>query len=377
MLPLPDIAPGTRVVIGISGGIDSAVAARLLKAAGAEVVGVTLRLRTCSETACDRRSCCGPDAAGAAAAVAAQIGIPHYVVDAREAFDRDVLRPCWDAFDAGRTPNPCVLCNARVRFPLLAAWADSLGGGFVTTGHYARTAPCPGGTTRLLRGLDPAKDQSYFLHAVPTALLGRLLFPLGGFHKTEIRADAAAHGLVNADRPESQDVCFAGPDGQFAEFLRQFFNAPARPGRLLHADGRVLGEHPGIHHFTVGQRRGIGAFGPRPHCVTAIRADSGDVTLSDDPDDLLADTCRASAPVWHGDPPASGTPCHAQIRYRQTAVPATLTDRQDDGAFTVRLQTPVRAVTPGQALVLYNGDAVIGGGVIDAAWSHTAGVPTL
>jgi len=365
------IPAGTRVVIGLSGGIDSAAAALLLQEAGAEVVGVTLRLRTCGEAACERRSCCGPDAAGAAAAVAAQLGIPHYVVDAREAFERDVLRPCWQAFDAGRTPNPCVLCNARVRFPLLAEWADTLGCGFLATGHYARALPAPDGPCRLLRGLDPAKDQSYFLHAVAPALLERTLFPLGALRKTEIRALAASRGLVNADRPESQDVCFSGPDGAFAEELRRFFDAPARPGRLLHTDGRVLGAHAGIHRFTLGQRRGIGAFGSRPHAVAAIRADTADVVLSDNPDDLTADACRASAPLWHGAPPTPGTPCLAQVRYRQTAVPARLIERRGDGAFTVCFQNPVRAVTPGQALVLYDADAVIGGGVLDAAWRQT------
>ncbi len=373
MLPLPDIPADTRVVVGMSGGIDSATTAALLQAAGAEVFAVTLRMRACGEAAGGGASPCGLEACTAAAAVAAQLGIPHRVVDARDRFDRDVLRPCWEALDAGRTPNPCVLCNARVKLPLLAEAADALGGGWVATGHYVRTRVGTDGGYRLCRGADPAKDQSYFLYAVAPCLLRRLVLPLGGLRKREVREEAAARGLANAERPESQDVCFAGEGGgPFAETLRCFLGAAARPGRLRHRDGRILGAHTGVHQFTVGQRRGIGAFGPCPHCVAAIDAATAEIILSDDPDDLLADACRAAACVWHGYPPAPGSACHAQIRYRQHAVPVTVL-ANDGGACTVRFDAPVRAVTPGQSLVLYDGDTVLGGGVIEAAWRTPGG----
>lgn len=367
MLPLPDISAGTRVVVGMSGGIDSATTALLLQAAGAKVLAVTLRMRTCSETAQN-----GPasdnDACTAAAAVAAQLGIPHRVVDARDRFDHDILHPCWEALASGRTPNPCVLCNAYIKLPMLAEVADDLGGGLIATGHYLRTRVAADGTSRLRRGVDLSKDQSYFLYAVAPALVQRLVLPLGGLHKQQVRNHAIACGLTNAKRAESQDLCFAGDgSGPFAESLRHFLGATARPGRLRHRDGRILGEHSGVHQFTVGQRRGIGAFGPRPHCITAIDAASAEITLSDTPDDLLADTCQATSCIWQGPPPAPGTVCLAQVRYRQRAVPVTIC-ASDDSTCTVHFASPVRAITPGQALVLYDDDTVRGGGIIEKAW---------
>lgn len=357
-----------RIVVGLSGGIDSTVAALLLRAAGYEPVGLTLRLRACTATDGERRSCCGPDAAGTAGAVARQLGIRHYVVDCHEAFDERVLQPCWTDFSRGRTPNPCVLCNSRVRFERLVAFADDVGAVAAATGHYARTEVAADGTIRLLRGVDPLKDQSYFLHAVPAALLARIRFPLGGLRKTEVRALARTHGLVNAERAESQDVCFAGPDGHFAESLRTHFDGVAVPGVVKDRDGRVLGTHSGVHRFTLGQRRGLGIAAGVPVRVCSIDAANGDVVVSADAGDLLAATCEASGCRWIAAAPAVGTECDAQIRYQQRPVRAVVERVEgQDARVCVRFAEGVSAVTPGQSLVLYDGDAVIGGGVIDGA----------
>ena len=269
-----------RIVVGLSGGIDSTVCALLLKEQGYEVIGVTLRLRPCGDADSQQKSCCGPDAAGMAGSVAAQLGIRHYVVDCREHFEADVLRPCWKDFEGGATPNPCVLCNAAVRFDELLAIGRKLGADLVATGHYARLEFDELNRPLLLRGVDPNKDQTYFLHALAPETLRHVRFPLGGMVKPEVRALAQANGLVNAERSESQDVCFAGPEGHFAEFLRRQYNGRATPGVFVDETGRVLATHTGIHQYTIGQRRGLGfATGERVK-VTAIDPVTGTITVS-------------------------------------------------------------------------------------------------
>lgn len=354
-----------RIVVGLSGGIDSAATALLLQREGFEVVGVTLRLRPCGDTDSQQKSCCGPDAAGMAASVAAQLGIRHYVIDCQERFARDVLRPCWRDFERGATPNPCVRCNAAVRFDELLAIARKLGADLVATGHYARVETDPQGRALLLRGRDPAKDQSYFLHAIPPAILRHVRFPLGGMTKPEVRALAQAHGLVNAQRAESQDVCFAGPEGHFAEFLRQQFQGRATPGVFIDESGRVLGRHAGIHAYTIGQRRGLGfATGARVK-VTAIDPATGAITVSARPEAACGTACRAEGFVWHRDPLPPGGRALAQVRYRQKAVAATVEESDANAsALRVRFDEPVFGITPGQSLVLYDGGLVLGGGTL-------------
>ncbi len=354
-----------RIVVGLSGGIDSAVCALLLREQGYEVIGVTLRLRPCGDIDSVRKSCCGPDAAGMAGSVAAQLGIRHYVLDCRERFEADVLRPCWDDLEGGATPNPCVRCNAAVRFDELLGLGRKLGAELVATGHYARVEHDSQGRPLLLRGVDENKDQSYFLHALAPDTLRHVRFPLGGMTKPEVRALAQARGLVNAARAESQDVCFAGPEGRFAEFLRQQFHGRATPGVLVGEDGRVLGRHSGIHLFTIGQRRGLGiATGERVK-VVAIDPATGTVTVSARPEAACATVCRARAFVWHREPLATGGRALAQVRYRQKAVACTLETLTDNGgALQARFDEPVFGVTPGQSLVLYDGDLVLGGGRI-------------
>ena len=357
-----------RIIVGLSGGIDSAVAALLLQQAGHEVIGATLRFRPCGPDAqSHRRSCCGPGAVEQAAAVAEQLGIRHYVLDCHQAFAEQVLRPCWDALAAGRTPNPCVFCNAAVKFSRLLELAHDVDAEAVATGHYARVT-LEAGRPALYRGDDPLKDQSYFLCALAPDQLRRIRFPLNGWHKTDLRRFAAEHGLCNARRRDSQDVCFAAAQGGFAEFLRLTFAAPARPGQFVDRQGRVLGEHAGIHLFTVGQRHGLGNGSGTPRWVHSIDAASGRVVLCDDPADLLAAGCRADNLRWLVAPAELPARCEAQTRYRQTPAAVTLVPSPPDGSrVQVRFDTPQAAVTPGQLLVLYRGNQLLGGGWITEA----------
>ena len=354
-----------RVVVGLSGGIDSTVAALLLREQGYEPVGLTLRLRTCALPSGERRSCCGPDAAGVAGAVARQLGIRHYVLDCHQEFDNKVLRPCWEDFKQGRTPNPCVLCNACVRFPKLAEFARDVGADAMATGHYANAC-----ATLLRRGADPRKDQSYFLHAIPSELYPMLRFPLGEFTKPRVREMAREFGLANAGRAESQDVCFAGPDGHFAEYLRGYFKESSPCGRILDASGKVLAAHDGIHRFTLGQRKGLGlghcpALAGVPVRVTRIDTATGDVTVSGDMGDVMTRECVVRSFLWVRQPSPEMT-VTGQIRYQHLPVECLLPPEREcaTGNFTVRFATPQKSVTPGQYLVLYAGDTVLGGGQI-------------
>jgi len=361
-------------VVGLSGGVDSAVAALLLQRAGYHVVGVTLRLHACSEPLSGHsRSCCGLATTAVAAEVATQLGIRHYILDVADEFARSVLAPSWDEYRHGRTPNPCVRCNAAIKFERLLKVADDLGAELVATGHYARVEGSPAEPV-LRRGVDDTKDQSYFLFALSRDQLARTRFPLGGLRKTEVRRLAEEAGLVNARQPESQDVCFVSAAGSFPEYLRQRFG-PAMPhGYLVGDDGRRLGTHAGIHRFTVGQRRGLGLSGG-PFWVRARHIETNEVELTRDPTRLAAGACRASGMRWLTD--AQDLPsarCLVQTRYRQTPIQASIRLSTPDGSVVdAAFDCPVSAVTPGQALVLYSGDRVLGGGWIDAAAAAAPG----
>jgi len=356
--------PGSsRIVVGLSGGIDSAVTALLLKEQGYEVIGVTLRLRMCGDKDGQQKSCCGPDAADMAGSVAAQLGVRHYVVDCRELFERSVLRPCWQTFESGATPNPCVWCNARVRFDELLNVGRRIGAECVATGHYARLQRDGQGRPLLMRGVDPNKDQTYFLHAISPETLRHVCFPLGGMVKPEVRAVAQANGLVNATRGESQDVCFAGPEGHFAEYLRQQFQGRATPGVFVDESGHVLGHHSGIHQFTIGQRRGLGFAAGERMKVVAVDPVTGTITVSGRPEAACSTGCRAEDVCWHREPLKPGDRAMAQVRYRQKAVGVTV-EESGEGKLRVAFDEPVFGVTSGQSLVLYDGDLVLGGGRI-------------
>jgi tRNA-uridine 2-sulfurtransferase len=348
------------VVVAMSGGVDSSAAAGLLLRRGCRVIGATLLMS---------RDGAARDASGAAAqarAVAQALGVEHRTVDCADAFREEVLAPAWREYDRGRTPSPCVVCNDRIKLRILSALADEVGAGRIATGHYARVEPDPDGRgVALLRGVDADKDQSYFLHALAPGHLARALFPLGALTKPEVRALARDMGLPNAERAESQDACFAGDGDGFAEALRLSFGGRARGGAIVRPDGTELGRHDGLHRFTIGQRKGLKvALGGRAY-VCRIEGDTGRVVLSDDPAMLESDGLEATGFRWSGGAPPSGPfRCEAQIRYRHRAVKTTA-EILGGGLLRVRFDEKVRAVAPGQAVVLYRGDRVLGGGWIE------------
>jgi tRNA-specific 2-thiouridylase len=355
-----------RVVVGLSGGVDSTLAAALLCEAGWDVIGMTLRLLPCTEPG-ERRSCCGVDGIAQARAAAARLAIPHYVLDCREVFEEHVLRPCWAEYAAGRTPNPCLLCNRFVKFGFLLDAARQLGATRVATGHYARLVPSADGDVSLRRGADRGKDQSYFLATLTAEQLAAALFPLGDLTKAEVRRQARERGFANADRADSQDVCFAVADGGFAEFLRRHVQAEARPGPVLEAGtDRPLGRHEGIHRFTVGQRRGTGVALGRPAWVKEIRAESATVVMTAEPAHLLAVGMSLDRLLWHGPPAPAAEALHGlvQTRYRQEPVACTLVPTAPAATASVRFARPVRAVAPGQIAVIYAEDQVRAAGRI-------------
>jgi len=347
------------VAVALSGGVDSSTAAALLLEAGHEVVALTMDLGL------------GEGPLEQARAVAAHLGVSHHVVDCREGFRDEVLRPCWEAYDQGNTPNPCVLCNPRVKLRLLSERGRQLGAELVATGHHARIVEDRGGSRLLARGADPDKDQSYFLYDLSTSQLASTRFPVGGMTKGEVRARAADLGLPSAAAPESQDACIAAPGRSaeaFAETLRQLFEATARPGGFRDEGGRLVGRHEGIHCFTVGQRRGLGVSLGRRAWVTDIDGSTADVHLSRDPADLLASGLVASAVRWHREPADPDRPqvCSVQIRSRHEPARARVTAHAPSGHVEVRFEEPQKAVAPGQAAVFYEETRVIGGGRIQA-----------
>jgi tRNA-specific 2-thiouridylase len=353
------------VVVAMSGGVDSSVAAALLAEAGHTLVGVTLKLHDRGDAA-GGGSGCGADASSRAREVAGRLGFPHHVLDCKRDFETLVLLPAWQEYAAGRTPSPCLLCNERVKFGVLLDWAARSGIPRLATGHYARIERDTEGRPSLLRGCDNAKDQSYFLAGLTAAQLERALFPLGHLRKPEVRALARRYGLPTADTPESQDACLVAPGESFAEMLRQRFHAAAQPGEIVDDDGHVVGEHAGVHLFTVGQRKGLPAGAPARRWVRAVSAESGQVTVTSDPAKILGAELVARDVSWStGELPEEWLACSVQVRYRHASEPAKVRKLGEDG-LAVRLEKPAKAITPGQAAVFYDGDRVLGRGWIAA-----------
>ncbi|HTY18905.1 MAG TPA: tRNA 2-thiouridine(34) synthase MnmA [Myxococcota bacterium] len=350
-----------RIVVAMSGGVDSSVAAALLVEQGFEVIGVTLRL------AASASRCCSLEDAEDARRVAEALGIRFYVADHADAFRREVIEPFADAYLAGRTPIPCVACNQRFKFGRLLERARALGAERVATGHYARIGrdPATGGRT-LRRGADASKDQSYFLFDLDAARLARVRFPLGELDKEAVRARARALGLVTADKPESQEICFV-PDGDYARVVEQVRpGGLPGPGDVVDESGRRIGRHAGVHHFTVGQRRGLGIARGRRLYVQAIDAGRNQIRVA--PAEALAAAGAALTGVSWVAGAAPLEPCRARVRvrYRHAGAEATI-EPQAGGGARVRFDAPVAAVTPGQAAVFYDGDVVLGGGWIAEA----------
>jgi tRNA-specific 2-thiouridylase len=350
-----------RVVVAMSGGVDSSVAAALLVEAGCEVVGVTLHL------AGESSRCCSLADADDARRVAERLGIRFYVANETERFRREVALPFADAYLAGRTPLPCLACNTRFKFHHLLARARVLGASAVATGHYARIARDPAsGRFELRRAADRAKDQSYFLYELGQEQLAAARLPLGEFTKAEVRAHARRLGLATAEKPESQEICFV-PDGDYAAAVERL--RPERlpgPGPIEDERGRPLGRHAGIHRFTVGQRRGLGVASDRRLYVTRIDPARNRVVVGDAAA-LGARGARIGRASWvAGAPPAAELRAQVRVRYRHAGASATVTALRDGGA-RVAFDEPVAAVAPGQSAVFYAGEVVLGGGEIAEA----------
>ncbi len=352
--PFRRIPQGSRILMAFSGGVDSAVAAVLALRAGFQVTAVHMTLLPgCEES---RRK---------AEETAAKLGIELIHADCSDDFERAVLRPSWEMYKSGFTPNPCALCNPAVKFGTLMPLMERHGCTAFATGHYAKAIDAPNGGTILARGSYREKDQSYFLFGLSQEQLARIVFPLGGMTKPEVREIARGLGLPNAESKESQDACFMPPDKTAAEFLHEHFGERVPGGTFAAAsDGRILGRHDGIYAYTIGQRKGTGVAMGVPAWVSRIDAGENKVWLTTNPDDLLRDAIVLPCAHWISKPAAVAEfRAQVQIRYRSRPADASLL-LSPNGVVFIKFDTPQRAVTPGQAAVIYDGDRLLGGGWI-------------
>ena len=358
------------VAVAMSGGVDSSTAAYLMLQSGFDVLGITLRI---SDPIAVNGSSSGYDIVDPsipnAEAVCKFLKIPHQVLDVRSDFLQSVLSPSWLEYCRGRTPNPCVLCNPAIKFGVLMHAAESLGADYLVTGHHATVSRFEFQGVQyfgLFKGKDSIKDQSYFLYRLNQSQLSKTLFPLGCMTKDEVCKIALGQGIPHAQGKESQDVCVAMSNTRFGDILESLFGDPPPPGKVIDSQGRPIGDHFGIHRFTIGQRRGLGVALGIPGYVTKIDSQKNTVMVSSEKGDLLQAQFRMAEMFWTG--PEITTPFRAliKIRYQHSGSMATV-EMMHDGSADVRFDTPQRAVTPGQSAVLYQDNRVVGGGVIDLA----------
>ena len=352
------------VVVGMSGGVDSSVAAYLLKQQGYDVIGVTMQIWQ-EEDACiveEQGGCCGLSAVEDARRVSGQIGIPYYVMNFRREFQKNVIDYFVRDYRQGRTPNPCIACNRYVKWESLLQKSLAIGADFIATGHYAKIVQLENGRYTLIRSDAKGKDQTYALYNLTQNQLAHTLFPVGEFEKPRIREIAEEAGLQVAHKPDSQEICFV-PDNDYAGFIERETGKVERPGNFVTASGEILGEHKGIGHYTIGQRKGLGiAFG-EPMFVIEIRPETNEVVLGKG-DEVFTDYLSADMVNYMAvDHFEKGQEVTARIRYNHEGAQAVIDD-VGENQFSLRFKEPVRAVTPGQAVVLYDGDYVLGGGTI-------------
>ena len=354
-----------KVLVAMSGGVDSSVAAKLLTDAGFSCIGCTMKLYDNEDAGIPKaNTCCSLDDVEDARSVAYRLGMPYYVFNLKDKFAECVIDRFVDAYEHGITPNPCIDCNRYLKFDKLFERADIMGCRYIATGHYARIER-EGEKYVLKKALDETKDQSYVLYQLTQEQLSHLLLPVGSFEKPEIREQAEEAGLANAHQADSQDICFI-PDGDYVRFLHDYGGVTPQPGDFVDETGRVLGRHRGLECYTAGQRKGLGVSADRPLYVISKNAENNTVLLGDN-EELFSAALLASRVNWiAGETPAEKVYCTAKTRYSQKECDAVVTPLEG-GCAHVELLTPQRAVTAGQAVVFYDGEEVLGGGTIEKA----------
>lgn len=367
-LGLPKAPKDTRVVVAMSGGVDSSVTAAMLHEEGYDVVGITLQLYDHGVFVGKKGACCAGQDIYDAKRVADDCGFPHYVLNYENMFKQNVIDDFADSYLRGETPIPCVRCNQRVKFQDLLKTARELNADVMATGHYVKRVAAGNGKGQLYRGRDQSKDQSYFLFATTQEQLDFLRFPLGDMTKADTRALAEKYGLVTADKPDSQDICFV-PDGDYAGIIKKLRPEAIAPGKIVHADGRVLGNHEGIINYTVGQRKGLGLGGGEtqgiPQFVIGLRPETNEVVVG--PREALArDQMTLKDVNWLGESDLAGTPQKVEVKVRSSQTPLeAMIFSHEDGVVEVILDQAYYGISPGQACVFYHGDHCLGGGWID------------
>ena len=366
-LGFPNFVPEkpSRIVVAMSGGVDSSVTAGWLKEQGHEVIGISLQLHDMAEKIDNEfGTCCSLSDIMDARRVAEKLEIPFYVNNMEEEFREAVVDDFIQEYLNGRTPNPCIRCNEKVKFRQLMDWALDLGADYLATGHYATVQTDPGNQrVELFKGGDPEKDQSYFLFAMKQQDLARTLFPIGNFEKKVVRELANKYGLLVANKPDSQEICFVQAKS-YKDFIEEEVpKALLKPGNIVDPSGNILGQHTGLHQFTIGQRKGLGVFGKEPLFVLALRGKTNEVVVGPE-QNLFRKSALVNNISWINEPLHEQKHLAAKIRYRAKESPVRVTPLPD-GKLDVQFEIPQRAITPGQAMVFYEGNRVLGGGWIE------------